>query len=202
MSIVFSWIHGSDQRVLNATGYSSKNFSAEGSVARRVIRRLSGRIGGGWQRGEFRNAANDFRSDGVTGRVSFEHPRFQVSASLNQGNGNSLPIYNELLAGDPTGTVLIDPLLIVSSNYRGLNFSFHANPTRKIEIAATWTRSVQHLAGILNNDFELLNVRATYHFRQLQFEAGYIRTNQLFAFYPQARRGRYYIRVSRSARLL
>ncbi|MEQ1947345.1 MAG: hypothetical protein ABL995_09150 [Bryobacteraceae bacterium] len=195
-------IHGSEQRVFNATGYTSKNFNAEGSVMRRVIGSLSGRVGGGWQTGEFRNASNSFQSDGYTARVSLEHPRLQVSAALNQGIGNSLPIYNQLFAGDPTGTILINPLAIIPSDYRGLNFSAHANPTRKIEVAATWTRSRQHLAGVLNNDFELLNVRATYHFRQLQFDAGYIRTNQIFAFYPQTQRGRFYIRISRSARLL
>ena len=177
-------------------------ISAEGSVMRRVIRSLSGRVGGGWQTGQFSNVANDFRSDGYTGRVSLEHPRIQVSASLNQGTGNSLPIYNQLLAGDPTSTILLNPLAIVSSDYRGLNFSIHANPTRKIEFSGTWTRSRQHIAGLVNNDFELLNVRASYRLRQLQFEAGYIRTNQIFAFYPQTKRGRIYVRISRSAKLL
>jgi hypothetical protein len=195
-------VHGSDQRVLNVTGYSSSNFSAEGSVMRRVIGSLSGRVGGGWQRGDFSNAANDFQSKGYTGRVSIEHPRFQLSASLNQGVGNSLPVYNQLLTGDPTGTILVNSLPIVPSDFRGLHFSMHANPTRKIELSATWTRSRQHLDGILNNDFELLNVRATYHFRRLQFDAGYVRTNQIFAFYPQTQRGRFYIRVSRAARIL
>ncbi|MEQ1883682.1 MAG: hypothetical protein ABL967_01375 [Bryobacteraceae bacterium] len=195
-------VHGTDQRVDNATGYTTKNFSSEGSIMRRVIGNLSGRIGGGWQTGEYRNAANAFQSDGFTGRISLEHPRLQLSASLNQGVGNALPVYNQLIAGDPTGTIFVDPLAILPSDYRGLNFSVHANPTRKLEITGTWTRSRQHLAGIVNNDFEMLNIRASYHFRQLRFDAGYVRTNQIYAFYPQTQRGRIYIRISRAAKLL
>jgi len=194
-------VHGSDQRVLNATGFTTRNFSTEGTVMRRVIRNLSGRIGGGWQSGGFKNSANEFRSNGYTGRASIEHPRVQISASFNQNLGNSLPIYNQLL-GVPVGTVIVTPLAIIPSDFRGVSFTLHANPMRKLEISATWTRSRQHLDGILNNDFDILNILATYHFRRLQFDAGYIRFNQIFLGYPDTRRGRFYVRVSRAAQLL
>jgi len=90
----------------------------------------------------------------------------------------------------------------IPSDYRARSLSVHANLTRKIEVSAMWTRSRQHLDGVLNNDFELLDVHASYRFRRLQLEAGYIRSQQVYASYPNVQRDRIYIRVSRSVRIL
>ena len=195
-------VRGSDQKVLNAAGFTNSNFTTEANVARRIVGNFSGRIGGGWQRGLFENAANQFRSEGYTARIGIEHPRFQVNASLNQSLGTSLPIYSELLLIDPTGVALISPLSVIPSDFRGITFGAHANPMRKVEFSATWTRSRQHLDGILNNDFQLLNIQMTYHFRRLLFDAGYIRSSQIFALYPETVRGRVYVRISRPVRIL
>jgi hypothetical protein len=43
---------------------------------------------------------------------------------------------------------------------------------------------------------------STYHFRRLNLEAGYIRSDQLFAAYPNTLRTRFYVRIVRSLRLL
>jgi len=195
-------VHGSDQSVHTVQPLSNKSFAAEASVADRVAGGFSARIGGGWQWGSIVNGASEFRTNGYTARAGIEHSRIQISASLNNSLSNSLPFYNQLLGGLGLGSALAIPLQIVPSDYRAMSFTLHSNPLRKVELSASWTRSNQNLAGLLTNDFELLNVFATYHFRKIQFEAGYIRSNQMFLAYPQTLRGRFYVRIVRTARLL
>ncbi len=194
-------IHGSDQHVYNAQPFSNRSLSAEGSVARHVFGGVSGRVGGGYQWGSITNTANEFRTNGYTARASIEHRFIQVSAALNNSLSNSLPFYDQALAGLGPGSALLPPLQIIMSDYRATNFTLHTNPVRKVEFSAVWTRSRQHLQGILSNEFDMLNVYATYHFRRIELVAGLIRSNQIFAFYPTMR-SRYYVRLSRTAKIL
>jgi hypothetical protein len=195
-------LHGSDQNVHSAQPLSNRSFSVEGSVSDRVAGDFSGRIGGGWQWGDIVNGANDFRTNGYTARLGIEHPRFQISASLNNSLSNSLPLYNQLLSGLGLGSVALIPLQVIPSDYRAMSFTLHSNPLRKVEVSGSWTRSSQHLDGLLSNTFELLNFYATYHFRRIQFETGFIRSNQVFSSYPYTLRQRFYLRVVRTARIL
>jgi hypothetical protein len=195
-------VHGTDQTVHNVAPVSNHSISFEGSVARRVIGLYNARLGGGWQYSSFVNAGSDFRSNGYLARVALEHPRFQFSASLNNTLSNALPFYSQLLTGLGVGSIVAPALQIIPSDYRAISFTLHTNATRKIELSAFWTKSQQHLDGILNNDFQLLNVYLTYHFRRINLESGFIHSNQLFANYPTAIRERFYLRVSRTARLL
>jgi hypothetical protein len=142
-----------------------------------------------------------FRTNGYTARVGIDHPRFQLGASLNNSLSNSLPIYDQLLGGLGFGSVLAVPLQVVPSDYRAMSFTFHPNPLRKLEISASWMRSIQHLDGLLSNTFGLLNIYATYHFRKVRIEAGFIRSNQVFSSYPYTLRERLYIRFVRTARI-
>lgn len=196
-------IHGSDQSVHNTNPLSNNSFSVEGSVANRLYQDFNVRIGGGWQWGSIVNGLNEFRTNGYTARASIDHPKIQISAAINNSLSDSLPFYNQVLSGaGVTGPIFVSPLQIIPSDFRALNFTVHTNPMRKLEISAFWTHSVQHLDGFLNNNFQLLNVYLTYHFRRLQLEAGFIRSNQVFAYYPYTLRERLYIKVSRTARLL
>lgn len=195
-------VHGSDQAVKNAQPLSNNGLAAEAGIAFPIATDIHTRLGGGWQRSLFVNSGNEFRTNGYTFRASVDHPRYQVSVSLNDSLSNSLPIYGQLLAGLGLGSGLLSPLQVIPSDYRALGFSFHSNPIRKLEVAANWTHSRQHLDGILSNDFELLNIYLTYHFRKLQLESGYIRFNQVFSLYPSMRRERFYIRVQRTTRIL
>ncbi len=195
-------IHGSDQHVYNAQPFSNRSFAAEGSVGRHMFGDISGSLGGGYQWGSITNTANEFRTNGYTARASIEHRRVQLSAALNNSISNSLPFYNQALEGLGAGSVLLPALQIIPSDYRTTNFTLHTNPVRKVELSAVWTRSRQHLQGILSNEFEMLNVYATYHFRRIEVVSGLIRSNQTYAFYPQTMRNRYYVRISRTARIL
>lgn len=195
-------VHGTNQRIENAIPIFSDNLSVEGSVSRRIGGGLRGRIGGGYQWGSFRNGANEFNSGGYTARISADHPRLQLAAALNNILGSSLPVYSQLLGDVALGGLLLPALRIIPSDFRAMSFTAHSNPIRRMEVSASWTRSLQHLDRILNNDFELLDIRVSYKFRKLVIDSGYIRANQLFANYPQMRRGRFYIRVSRNARIL
>ena len=195
-------VHGTDQTVQNALPIADKTFSAEASVAHGVFGGFSLRLGGGWQRGSFVNAANEFRTSGYTARAGIEHARFQLSASLDDSLSNSLPYYSQLLDGVGVGAILVTPLEIIPSDFRAVSVTLHTIPLRKLEVSGFWTRSIQHLAGTLNNDFELMNVYITYHFRRIQLEAGFIRSNQIFLDYPTTLRERFYLRISRTARLI
>jgi hypothetical protein len=195
-------LHGTNQTVHNAQPVINRSISIEASVSRRVVGVFSARVGGGYQRSSFVNAANEFRTNGYIARAGIEHPRVQVTFSLNDSLSNSLPFYSQLYSGFGVGSILVAPLQIIPSDYHALSFTIHTNPTRKVEISAFWTRSQQHLDGVLNNDFELLNIYLTYHFRRIQLESGLIHSNQLFANYPTTVRERFYLRVSRTARIL
>jgi hypothetical protein len=195
-------VHGTDQTVHNAQPVQDHNFSVEGSVADRVAGNFSARIGGGWQWSSLLNAANKFDTNGYSARAGIEHPRIQLSASLSNSLSNSLPFYGQLLAGLGIGSAVLTPLQVIPSDYRALNLTLHSNPIRKVEFSALWTRSRQNLDNALNNDFELMNFFLTYHFRRIQFEAGYIRFNQIFTFYPDTVHRRVYVRVRRTARIL
>jgi hypothetical protein len=195
-------VHGADQTVHNAAPVSNHSISLEAGVGRRVYGSVSAHVAGGWQHSSFGNSGNDFRSNGYLARASIEHPRFQFSVSLNDTLSNALPLYSQLLTGVGIGSVFVPALQIIPSDFHALSFTLHTNPTRKIELSAFWTKSQQHLDGILNNDFQLLNVYLTYHFRRLQLESGIIHSSQLFLSYPTAVRERFYLRLSRTARIL
>jgi len=194
--------HGDNQSVHNVQPLSSKSYTGEGTIGDRLFRDFTGRVGGGYQWSSIVNSANEFRTNGYTARAGIDHPRFQVNGTINNTLSNSLPFYSQLLEGVGVDSVLLPPMQKIPSDYRARSLSVHANLTRKIEVSAMWTRSRQHLDGVLNNDFELLDVHASYRFRRLQLEAGYIRSQQVYASYPNVQRDRIYIRVSRSVRIL
>jgi hypothetical protein len=193
-------VHGVEQSVHNAQPSSNHSLATDGSIGFRLKGDLNARLGGGWQNSLYSNAANQFRTNGYTTRASFDHPRYQVNFSLNDALSNSLPIYSQLLGLGP-GAINLLPLSIIPSDYHAMSFGLHANPISRVEIAATWTHSRQHLDSILSNDFQLLNARVIYQFRKLQTELGYIRFNQVFAFYPTLNRSRFYVRVQRNLKL-
>jgi hypothetical protein len=195
-------LHGMTETVSNIQPIYTDSYSAEASVARRVVGSFSVRLGGGYQWGVFENAANQFRTDGYTARADLEHPRIQINAAINNTLGNALPLYSAVLIGIPTASLLTAPLQTVPSDFRSMSFTVHTNPTRKLEISGTYTRSLQHLDGVLNNYFELMSARLLYHYRRIQIEGGYIRSNQIFASYPDTRRGQTYVRVSRNLKVL
>ncbi len=199
-------IHGTDQSVRNEQPANNHSFASDASVAHPVFGQVSARVGGGWQQSTFTNAGSDFHTEGYTAHASIEHPRFQVNGSLNTSVGNSLQAYSQLFGGIGVESALLTPLRLIPSDLRGLTVSLHANPTRKIELLALWTRSIQHLEGVVANDFEIIDAHATYHFRKLQFELGYFRSNQIFssylATYPKTQRGRFYFRMTRAERFL
>ena len=199
-------IRGTDQSVRNAQPANDHSFAWDGSVARRVFGQFSARVGGGWQQGTFTNARNNFHTKGYTAHASMEHPRFQLNGSLNTSVGNSLQAYSQMLGGIGVESALLTPLQLIPSDLRGMTFSLHTNPTRKLELSALWTRSRQHLEGVVANDFRIIDVHLTYHFRRLQFEFGFFRSCQIFtsylATYPETQRGRLYFRVVRAAKIL
>ncbi len=205
LEIDFS-VHGNDQKVRNELPAEQHSFSPDASVARRIVGAVSVRIGGGWQQSTFTNAGNTFRTRGFTAHAGIDHPRLQLSGSLDSNVGNSMQLYSELYGGIGAESAVLTPLHLVPSDFRGLTLSLHTNPTHKFELSALWTRSIQHLEGVVANDFEIIDAHATYHFRKLQLECGYFRSDQTYssylAFYPQTQRGRYYFRISRTYKIL
>jgi hypothetical protein len=193
-------VHGANQSVNSIQPLSNDSLSFDGSVGFRAIGEINARFGGGWQQSVFVNSGNDFRTNGYTARVSMDHPRYQFTFALNDSLSNSLPLYSQLLGLGP-GSVALLPLQIIPSDYHAMSFSFHATPLRKLEVSASWTHSIQHLDGVLSNNFELLNALVTYHFRKLQVEGGYIRFSQVFSLYPSLNRSRLYVRIQRTARI-
>jgi hypothetical protein len=199
---VMGSVHGTEQSVHNSQPIANRALAFDGSVSDHLLGQFSGRVGGGWQWSRLENSGNAFRTNGYTALAGIDHPRFQIAATLNNSLSNSLPFYNDVVAAAGMATPIIVPLRTIPSDYRSMSYSLHTIPLRKLEFSAVWTRSRQHLDGILNNDLESLAASAIYHFRKIELEAGYIRFNQVFAFYPDTMRTRFFIRVVRSAKLL
>jgi hypothetical protein len=199
-------MRGTDQRVVNEMPAREHSLGLEGNVGLRVFGPFRARLGGGWQQSTFANTGNDFHTEGYTGRIGIEHPRFQLDGALNSSAGNSLQAYGQLFSGIGVESRLFTPLQLLPSDVRGITVTLHINPMRKLEFTALWTRSIQHLEGIVTNDFEIIDVSATFHIRRLQFKAGFLGSMQSYASYlaayPETRRGRYYIRISRTVKFL
>jgi hypothetical protein len=106
-----------------------------------------------------------------------------------------------MFSGIGMETAFLTQMHVVPSDLRGITLSLHATPIRKLEFSALFSRSIQHLEGVVANDFQVLDINATFRFRRLQFVAGYFSTTQIyssyFAAYPETQRGRFYIRISR-----
>jgi hypothetical protein len=104
------------------------------------------------------------------------------------------------------GSTLLAPLRLVPNDLQGVTLSLHATPIRKIEFSALYTRSIQHLENMVANDFEIIDVSATFHFRKLQSVAGYFLSTQIYssnlATYPETERGRFYLRIRRKVEFL
>jgi hypothetical protein len=201
-----SSVHGTEQRVRNTQSLNNRNFAWDGSLARRLFGQLSARVGGGWQRATFTTAGSDFRTKGYTAHASIDSPRFQLTGAYNTNLGSSLQAYTQLLGGIGAESAVLTPLRLIPSDLRGMSFTLHAQLTRKLEISGVWTRSIQHLEGVVTNDFEVIDAHATYAFRKLQFELGFFRSRQIFssyfATYPETKRGRLYFRVSRTFKFI
>ncbi len=199
-------VRGSDQNIHNTIPAQEHSLAGDGGIGLRVFSGFRARFGGGWQWSTFSNTGNEFRTNGYTARAGIEHARFQFDASLNTSIGNSLQSYGTLFSGIGVESALITPLHPIPSDFRGLNFTLHIIPTQKLELTALYTRSVQHLEGVVANDFQIIDIHATFHFRKLQFVAGFFGSNQIYssylATYPETQRGRYYIRISRTAKFL
>ena len=198
-------VRGSDQKVHYGTPAQEHSFSSEMGLAFPVGSGWRARIGGGWHKSDFSNEGNEFNTKGYTAQIAVEHPRFQLSGSLNSSMGNSLQSYGAVVNDIGMGTAFLSPLRLVPSDLRGVTVTLHAIPMRKLEISALFTRSLQHLSGLVANDFQVLDINATYSFRRLQVSAGYSNSTQVysssFAAYPETQRGRFYIRISRPFKL-
>jgi hypothetical protein len=198
-------VRGSHQKIRYDIPAQERGFAGEMGVGFPVYDRWRVRFGGGWQRSAFSNQGNEFYTRGYTAQIGIEHPRFQINGSLNSSIGNSLQSYGQMFNGIGMETAFLSPLHLVPSDLRGASLTLHAIPIRRLEISALFTRSVQHLEGIVANDFQVLDINATFHFRRLQFTAGYFNSTQIYssylAQYPETQRGRFYIRISRPFKL-
>jgi hypothetical protein len=199
-------IHGTSQTVRSEIPAWEHSFASDMGVGIPVFGRFRARIGGGWQKSAFTNQGNEFRARGYTARLGLDHPRFQLNGSLNSNLGNSLQGYSQMLTGIGVESTFLGQLHLVPSDLRGVTVTLHLIPIRKLEFSALFTHSIQHLEGIVANDFQVFDVYATFHFRRLLLVAGYFNSTQIYssniAIYPETQRGRFYVRISRPVKLL
>jgi len=195
-------VQGTDDSLHDAQPYTNRNVITDGTVSAQVSGNFHGSIGGGWQWSDFVSTANDFKTNGYTIHAGVNHPRFQVYASLNNTASNSLPFYNQLFDGIGIGTALLTPLQVIPSDNRTALFRLQARPLNKVEVAVTWTRSLQHLDGYISNNFQFLDAYLRYHYRRIELQMGFFRSGQNYLTNPYIMRQRFYLKVSRTAKLL
>ena len=199
-------LRGTSQIVRSELPAREHSFGTEGGVGFPIFGRFRTRAAGGMQTSTFTNQGNEFRYKNYTARVGLDHPSFQLNASLNSNIGNSLQSYSPLFNGMGLDFTFLTPLRLVPSDLRSVTVTLHIIPIRRLEFSGLYTHSMQHLEGVVANNFQVIDAYATYNFRKLQFVIGYFNSSQLYSSfytaYPETRRGRVYVRISRPIKIL
>ncbi len=180
--------------------YRAASKTGDLTLAHRIhAASLTLRAGAGLEQSYFRDDALKFNASGLTWHADAEHPMFQLSYSHNGSNGTTLQGLLANPAGEAAASALLLglPLRPLLSLNRGDILMARASPIRRMEFSFTRLRGRQRFDRQLINDYDQVDFRAAYRFRQLRFEAGYIRWDQSFALAIPFERSRLFFRVTR-----
>jgi len=163
------------QTLLAMYTMSSMNYSANGH--RHLPKGFNLSVGGGGGRSGFsETAGTSSHAESVSGSINWRG--YSIGSNYSKSNGTSVLT--------PSGLEALSAP-IVSANelvvYNGSNFgtTASANPVRNMTIAASYSNGSSTALGqaLTNtNHTMLMNGLATYHFRKVNFNAGFTRLRQ------------------------
>lgn len=195
--------NNSTQRAKQLTTLDSGSSGGELGVGRRVGAFIF-RGGAGLNQSSFRDPTLNYRSKGLSFRSEVQYRAVQASYSRNRSAGNTLSVYFVTPStSSPSGSVLLGvPLRAILYSNVGDTLIFRASPFRRFETSVIWTRGHQRFDSQTVNDYDQLEMRATFRFRLLAFELGYVRYEQSLLTLSNYLRSRFYFRISRSFGIL
>ncbi len=191
--------NNSRQRTRQLTTLDSGTNGGELSIGRRFAG-IAFRTGAGLSRSHFRDPVLDYRSTGLTFRVALQFRFLDASYSRNRSAGNALSVYFATSVPNPSAAsfILAPPLRATAYANTGDTLVLRANPLRRLSFNFTLVRGVQLFGDQSVNNYAQMEARASYQFRLLSFEAGYIRYRQDLMIFSNTLRSRYYYRISRT----
>jgi len=192
-------LHYSAQRARQLTTLSSGSSGGELGIGRR-LGALTFRGGAGVNRTFFRDPSLNYRSAGLSFRGEVQFRQLHASYSRNRSAGNTLSVYFVTPITDPASSSLLLGVPLRAAVYAntGDTFIFRATPLRRLDASVTWLRGRQWFDTQTVNDYEQMDARATFRYRLLSWEFGYVRYRQSLLLLPGYLRSRIYFRVSRS----
>ena len=180
--------------------YTTSGYTYNGSVGRRIRRKSY------W--GAYASGARSLLT-GEPGSAnssqnystSLSLPAFNISGSYSLSSGNALLTPTGLVA-TPAPLPVINPAAVVLYNGRSYSLGFGSTPVRGLVLSASYAKAVSGTnsnSQLSNNNNENMYFLMTYHFRKLNFLAGYDRLVQGFSAsgIPPTMVGSFYAGISR-----
>ncbi len=192
-----SFAYSQDTQTVLATELTS-NYSYMANAKRRLTRRIHWLATfNGFHTGLEAQTGSSAHAESYGSQLIYK--MYNVGANYSRSSGTALLTGSGLVVppgGIPTGNEF---LLNTGSSY---SFSFTANPTRKLVVSGSYTRSISDsLASTLttNSASTVYTVFTEYQFRKIVFNAGYTNLNQFVsaAGMPAANYSNFYVGIQR-----
>ena len=192
-----SFAYSQDTQTVLATEPTS-NYSYMANAKRRLTRRIHWLATfNGFHTGLEAQTGSSAHAESYGSQLIYK--MYNVGANYSRSSGTALLTGSGLVVppgGIPTGNEF---LLNTGSSY---SFSFTANPTRKLVVSGSYTRSISDsLASTLttNSASTVYTVFTEYQFRKIVFNAGYTNLNQFVsaAGMPAANYSNFYVGIQR-----
>jgi len=187
-----------NQQTLLVT-YTSSGYSYSSTLGRRVGWKAYASLGASGAHSFYNNQGQGgYSSESYTAAFTLE--RIGASASYGKSNGTGLLTIGGIIPTPVPNPVPLTPVLLFAGE--SYSYSLGGSPLRHLMFTANYTQlhgTTYEQAGPSRNFSALANFYLQYHFRKLQFNAGYSRIEQGFSEskVPPAMANSYYAGISR-----
>ncbi len=180
-TVAGGFAYSQDTQTLLAS-YTSSGYNYYGNVVRRIRRRS---FWGAYASGSKSLLTNQPGTANTSQNysTSFSIPRLSVSGTYSTSSGNALLTTTGLVSTPVPVTALPSSVVVL---YNGSSYSagLGSSPIRGLTVSATYVKALSGTNSnsvVSNNNTENLFCLVMYHFRKLDFQAGYSRLDQGFS---------------------
>jgi hypothetical protein len=133
--------------------------------------------------------------------TSLSLPLFSINGSYSRSSGTSFETAIGLVP-TPTPLPVVNPEAVLFYNGDSYSLGFGTHPVRGLTISGIFSRALSNTQSSLTssrNSNSNLDFTVVYHFRKLDFDAGYLKFNQSFSASgtPLTMIGSYYVAIKR-----
>jgi hypothetical protein len=180
--------------------YTTSGYTYNGSVSRRIGRRSYWGVFTGGARSLLTGVPGSANSS-QNYSTSLTVPWLSINGSYSLSSGNALLTPTGLVA-TPAPLPVINPAAVVLYNGRSYSVGLASTPVRGLVLSASYAKALSGTNSnsiVSNNNNENMYFLMTYHFRKLNFQAGYNRLVQGFSVSgtPPTMVGSVYVGISR-----